>query len=84
MWDMSPNYVHAYAGAFIARAQDVLGVNYGDRETLEWHSFNLFNYVDDLGRGAAKGMGCYKPRDHAVMFVKHLSGYEVGSHPVVH
>jgi len=49
------NYASAYSAAWLSPAEFVVKTSYKDRETLEWHSHNL--YLNQKG-------GAYKLEEH--------------------
>ena len=61
------NRASAYSAAWLAARQPFLKTDYSDRETLEWHSFNLYNTVKSMA---------FKSQVHTDFYVVHQSAYE--------
>lgn len=64
------NRAAAYSGAWLAHRNLVSSVGFPDMDTLEWHSFNMYQAVK-TNRGHA-----LRTADERQFLVNHVSGYE--------
>lgn len=71
------NRANGYGAAWLAHKDLVSFVDYGNRGTLEWHSFNLYNQVHEVNARFNPVRGhALKTRDPWLFLVNHVSQYE--------